>query len=340
VSLRAQYWRVRYGRWPARPPHVEGYTVLVPVPGDLPAFLELAIAVLKRQDHSARVATFVVPDRMTPAMDAVVAKHASAWPDELRIVTVPRPERWFAPRLRSVSRRHGVQVLAGVSAAPSTHVLFHDADLFLFDRDALESRYRTCRERGLACLGVDPVWDGWYARHGRRLAATWEMCADVEWMRSWPPHLHMNHDAELWGERHAFDTTLHPQALTGGDLIDVAPVEGGLVHFNYVVSTYRLFQRHGPGMLDDKFRLLLVRLFVDAFSPDDTSCEVPPMAELADGLGREGAVRYPTPMEGADDYAHFRAQLEGVLSGPWISPDQCRAASDALCHFDEYYRVG
>src|SRR4051794_38551307 len=310
VSLGARYGRVRLARWPRPRPRAAGYTLLVPVPGDLPVFLELALAVLATQRHEHRIATIVVPDQLTTETRAIVARHRPQWVGPLELVPLPPPERWVLPHLKNPSRNYGMQLVAGVPAARSSHVVLHDAALFLPSPSALDSQYRACRDRGLACLGVDVVWDKWYAEHGRQLAATWELCAEVDWLRSWPPYLHIGHEAELWGERHGFDITLHPQALTEPDRIDVNAVEGGIVHFNYVISTYRAFQKQGAGMVDAKFRLLLVRLFVDLFASDSEGCVLPTLHELADGLAGGGVVRYPSADDGRDDYVDFRRHLE------------------------------
>ena len=79
VSLGAQYARVRLAKWPRDRPRAAGYTLLVPVPGDLPVFLELALAVLATQQHEHRIATIVVPDQVTAETRAIVARHRAQW---------------------------------------------------------------------------------------------------------------------------------------------------------------------------------------------------------------------------------------------------------------------
>ena len=270
--------------WPRRSSHLrreDGYTLLVPVPGDLPVFLELALAVLSTQECAHRVATIVIPDQMTPAVQAIVSLHRHAR-GPLELLPLPRPERWFLPPDEEWFAESWRAIPDRCEATTcSSHVILHDADLFLLSASMLDEHYEMCRDRDLACLGVSPVWDEWYELHGRRLAATWELCSRVEWIRSFPPHLHMGHDGALWGEDHTFDTTLHPQALSEPSSIDVNGVAQSIVHFNYVITTYRLFQRHGPGMVDDCFRLLLIRVFIDLFASDLTAYTLPTMSELA-----------------------------------------------------------
>jgi hypothetical protein len=48
-SVGARYWQGRLGRWPVPKEQTDGYSVLVPVPGDPPVSLSLALAVCRHQ---------------------------------------------------------------------------------------------------------------------------------------------------------------------------------------------------------------------------------------------------------------------------------------------------
>lgn len=338
MSLGATYWRARLAKWPACPSLSEGYTLLLPVPGDLPVFLELALAVCAEQASLHRRRTVVLPDRMTPAIREVVERTRQGWKGPLDVVALPRPERWALPYLKSGSRNHGLQLIQGVASARTTHVILHDADLFMLGPDLLDRQYQACRSQGLACLGVSPVWDGWYAEHGRQLAATWEMCAEVGWLRAWPPADHIGHDGFLWEQSHTFDTTLYPQALTEPSRISVQSFDDELVHFNYVISTYRRWQRNKSAMLDDRFLLLLIRVFVELFTADPSTCDLPMVEQLAGGLGVAsfGPVNYPDVAVGAEPYSRFRNQLSKALCGPW-GQGRLERLDDVLAPFDTYY---
>ncbi|MGH9104852.1 MAG: hypothetical protein ACRDZX_03255 [Acidimicrobiales bacterium] len=333
------YWRLRLAKWAPAGPAREGYTLLVPVPGDIPVFLRLALAVCRFQQSGSRVETVVVPDALTQPMRDIVAAARADWPGELRLQPLPPPERWALPRLGDPGRNHALQLVTGVSCSRATHVVLHDADLFLLEPDVLESQFRHCRDQGLACLGTSPPWDPWYAEHGRHLAATWELCARTDWLRRYPPFSHMAHEEELFGERHMFDTTFYPQALTAPELIAVRPVEA-LVHFNYVISNYRKFlRRGGEGWHDRSFRLLLVCLLVELFDPEGApSYRVPALGQLACYLGDASApVQLPAAAEGVAEYAAFRELLERALSGPWAAGGQQELARAVLGPFDSFY---
>ena len=333
------YWDLRWERWPgqrdSRGPETPGYTMLIPVPGDLPVFLRLALDMCARQSAEHRVSTLIIPDKVTGAMARITAEARRSWDGELVLRYLPMPERWILPRLKTGWRNHGLQVITGAARARSTHIILHDADLFLLTPDLLDSHYRECRDRNLDCLGVSPVWDPWFAAHGRNLAATWELCARVAWMRSFPPRLHVGHQGFVLGESHGCDTTLHPQAASPPEAVAVHDRDADFVHFNNVIGTYRRYQLHPKGFVDDRFRLLLIRLFIDLFDGGSSEYAVPDTSTLVKGLRSDDApVGYPSATDGRDAYREFRVKLARVLAGPWTVGDSLPAT---LLTFDEYY---
>ncbi|NAZ86417.1 glycosyltransferase family 2 protein [Kineococcus indalonis] len=335
---RSAYWRVRYSRWGADRERTPGYSLVVPVPGDLPVFLDLALAVCREQSARHRVETLVVADVRTPEVDRIVADAAPTWPGPLRRVDLALPERVLLPVLRDPGRNHGAQLIASVREARGDHVVLHDADLFALDPQLHDQSYRRARDEQLGVLGVERAWDPWYAAHGRELAATWEQCSKVDWLRSVPPHRHLGHDARLWGERHTFDTTFWAQCRTDPRRIAVSGRSDDIVHFNYVISTYRRFQRQGRGggFRDGNLRLLLIRVFIDVFGRRRTGYDVPELATLRDGLRDASA---PVTYAGVDpgEYAVFRRKLTAILEGPWTSEERRRSTEDLLGAFDEHF---
>lgn len=338
-ALGPAYWSRRLAGWPAEPPEREpGYTLLVPVPGDIPVFLDLALRVCRTQDSPNRVRTIVVPDRPSPHIRRIVDSLRPGWPDPIEVLLLPAPERWFLPHMKSGSRNHGLQVVAGIGATTSTHIVLHDADLFLLADDLLESQYRSCVDRDLACLGVSPAWDPWYAEHGLRLAATWELVASVEWLRRHTPYRQIGHDEELFGERHTFDTTLYAQAVSPPEQVDWVDRSGEFVHFNYAITTYRHYQRHGPGFLDRGFRLLLIALFVELFGSGARPDDLPSLAELSRGIDATTApVLYPNDEAASIRWRETRADLHRVLTSHLVDRHSATRANEALAPFDAFY---
>ena len=337
MSLAPSFWRARFPNWPPlAAPLADGYTVLVPVPGDLPGLTRLALAVLGQQQAAHRVATIVVPDQKSPAVEAIVASAQGSWSGALDVRELPLPERWFLVKLRSASRVHWLQVVTGMGAVGSTYALLHDADLFLLDHAVLDTRFTLAQERGLACLGVNQVWDEWYASKGRTMVATWEMLASVEWFRSFTPAEHGPHDGTIWGEHHTFDTTLHPQALTAPDRVAVEPIPAqSMVNFNYAIATYRMFQRAKTPFLDSGFRLLLLSVLTAVYGGQ---CDVPPLEELSGYLGTSGRVlEFPTGEDGVARYRDFRTSLGSVLRSELVPADEARRAERLLAPIDDHY---
>ncbi|WP_313021400.1 hypothetical protein [Mobilicoccus sp.] len=339
MSLGSTYWTARFAHWPPAAPAVDGYSLLMPVPGDLPVFLELALSTCATQESAHRVETIVVPDRPTKEITAVVERARPTWEGDLSTRLFPRPERHALPALKNPFHNYGIQLITGVSAARGSHIVLHDADLFLCRPGALDDRYRRTRDDDLYVSGVSPVWDEWYREKGLSIVATWEQCARRDWIRSFPPHMHMGHESELMGESHVFDITLHPQAVTDQRRIGLQEDEEGIVHFNYVIATYRHFQKAKGSFADERFRLLLIRLFVDLFATLPYDYHLPSMAELATGLhDADAPVTYPAPTEETvAAYRDYRTKLEKILTGAWVPTERGGQATEALRPFDAHY---
>lgn len=297
-----------------------GYSLLVPVPGDLPVFLTIALNVLRRQDATDRVETLVVPDMVTPAMRQIVAEHRADWPGELRLVELPRPDRWVPRLVNRPHHNHWLQLINGAEQARAEYALLHDADLFVHEPTFLHDQFQRCRAGNYACFGVHRVWDPWFAEQGRDLTATWEMFFSVDWLRSFPPHLHLGHDGTLDGEPHTFDTTLYPQCLTPPARIGWHTPAGGLTHFNYVICSYRYFQAGQRPFPDENFRILLVSLLSQMF-------RLPSVAG--------GDVRYDTASR--EGYADFRTKLAELLDSDLFTQAQKAMALQMLKPFDSQF---
>jgi hypothetical protein len=336
-QAKAGYWRQRYARWPRSRRRLEGYALLVPVPGDLPVFLELALATCRLQNATNRVETIVLPDVMTDQIRDIVAEQAESWPGALRLVQLPWLERRLLPVLRDPGRNHGAQLITGVNAARATSVVLHDADLFMRDETLHEDNYRLLREGSFSVVGVEGAWDPWYATKGRQLAATWEQTSRVDWLRAAPPHRHIGHDAVWDGERHTFDTTFWQQMHSEQRQIHVTGESSRIIHFNYVISTYRRFQSTPGPYHDGNFRLLLVRLFIDLFSSGHDSYEVPEFDELLAGVGDPGA-RVHYLLTDAPLYGTLREKFHNIMQGPWVSEQRRRAAVTMIERFDATFQ--
>ena len=340
VKLAKRTWLpARYPVWGLRPTASPGYTLVIPVPGDLPVFTSIALTVCRLQDPTHRLETVVVPDGPSPAVAGLVSDAQGSWPGRLRLLQLPAIDRTVLPRLGDPGKNHGAQIVTAVRAARSSHVVLHDADLFMLSPSVHRAEYEFASAHGSAAVGIDRAWDRWFASHGRQLVATWEMCAAVNWLRATPPWRLFGHDARMFGEQHTFDTTFWGQCHTHPSRLVVRPQPGGVVHFNYVISTYRRLQRaKGQPVSDYEFRLLLIRLLIDLFDPDRAGYVVPERQDLVRGLDdSEALVTYATVEPRA--YQVFRREVDGILTGDWLDPSRRAEAARFLDPFDDRFGV-
>ncbi|MFC5381891.1 hypothetical protein [Aquipuribacter nitratireducens] len=296
----------------------------------------MALATARLQDPEHRRVTVVLPDRLTDEVRGICAESAADWPGELRLLPLPQPERGILPRLGDPGRNHAYQIITGVRASKSTHVLLHDADLFLPGSGAHREQFERAVAHDAVAVGVEPAWDPWFAARGRTLAATWDMVASVEWLRSFPPHRLMGHDAEVDGQLHTFDTTFWGQLHTPQERLLVAMPQGGVLHFNYVISTYRRFLRARGPFRDKNFRLLLVRAFTDLFDPRPEASPLPHLEGLVAGLGKTGAQVCYSASDAAA-YQEFRSTFDAMLRGPWARTAASDLAEQYLRPFDDFF---
>jgi hypothetical protein len=338
-----------YGRWPAPAPLIDGYTLVLPVPGDLPVFLELALAGLVTQEPAGRVEILVVPDGVTPEF-LETYEHATARFDRgpIRLVEMGRRGKALqrtknGPWSKASSHlNHFLQIYHGAAATRTTHAILHDADLFLTDPCFLVERFRACTEGRFACLGVERRFDDWYELNGLGpVLATWELVFDVRWLRGFPPWQISGHSGRLGDVEKKFDTMDYIQLGTPAERRALREAPSGYVHFNWAITHYRLFQESADGpFTDGHFLILLTRLLTDAFGQTDGSHQLPSINELVRGIG-DNQARVNYCGEGIEErYAKFRRQITRVIEGPAVDAAQATGIEHSLSPFDVAFRSG
>ncbi len=329
--------RRRYMTWrpPVDPPQ-DGYTLLMPVPGDLPILTRLALDVCSRQDPTGRHETILLPDRLTPEwLDLVAPLAQTSSAGVVRWVALDTFDALMVERYADAALINWLQWVRGVEAVTTTHAVWHDSDLFFTDPCFLRQHVETCATRGLAVYGVSPAWDSWYARRGLgHITAAWEIAFAVAWARRFAPWDFRGHDAAWNGERHTFDVTYWPQANTPPDHIARLPTESGFVHFSHVVSEYRLFQAAGGPFEDAHYRLLLVRLLADAYAAPSSAASIPALGDLIAGIDTDAArVTYRRPTTRANWPACY-ARLAPLLAGGILGGATTEALRAGVARFE------
>ena len=340
MLTKAQLWKWFYSTWQPSPLNPKpGFTLLLPVPGDLPVFLKIALEVCNAQNNGHLIETLVIPDNTTHRFAELFQAWSSSYQaSPLKLIRFQPVEQWVAKQQNNPGTNHWLQLVRGVEAAQTTHALLHDADLFITNRDFMKTHYELCTQENLACLGVSPVWDKWYQSQGiNHLAATWEMMFEIGWLRSFQPWQHRGHDNYLFGEKHTFDTTLWPQCHTSPEKIGQHQENLGFVHFNYVISTYRWFQRSQGRFEDVNCRILLIRLLIDAYDRSDWPYGVPSLDELVKGLSNpDSRVTYTKP-ETRQKYREFRSKFQALLDSDLLRDDQLEILSNGIQPFDRAF---
>ena len=105
------------------------------------------------------------------------------------------------------------------------------------------------------------------------------------------------------------------------------------------MGSYRPFQVSRGSFEDDYFRVLLIRLLIDAFDPDPANWEydVPTSTELALGLTDPKArVTYTGP-ETAGHYEEFRVKLQRLIDSPLLDASQSGRMLEGIGRFDQFF---
>jgi hypothetical protein len=318
-----------------------GYTALLTVPHDLPIFLDIALQNIAAQNLEHMLEILVIPDRPSKAFRAryetSIARFALP---PIRLVEMGTRDKLIGRVVNTPAMYHFLQLLNGTEAATTTHLLFHDADLFLRPGDFLKSRFIECADKRLSALGVDlpphQAGNNFIADH---MVATWEMLASREWLMRFSPIEHKSHFRHINGKAVRFDTTLWPQYQSNP--VEFAKHEMdnlSYVHFGNIVTTYRKFRRARKPFEDTRFRILLIRLLIDAMSNGSTEYEsIPSLEDCIRGIdGRGPLVSYTAPKTPAH-YMAFRDHLVQLSGLNVLSEGSVRRLNDSLAPFDSRF---
>jgi hypothetical protein len=338
--IRADFWKLLYSEWENQDfKPVPGYSSLILAPGDLPFFLKIALEVCARQNSEHLVETLIIPDnRLTAGYVDRLNLWAKDHPTPVRMVPQKPLEKFFTRFHKNAHNNCWMQMVRGINAVRTTHALWHDVDLFISEHDFLKAHYEACKSQQLACLGVSKAWDSWFQDKGiDYLVGTWEMMLDVNWARRFKPWEHRGHDAMVGGQYHTCDITFWPQYCTPPELVGRHEQEWGFVHFNYVTGTYRKFQQTQGSFEDSLFKLLLVRLLIDAYDQSGWVYEVPSLPDLVKGMtDRSMRVTY-VDTKTQSSYPEFRKKLQTLLESNLLGDERVSIIEQGVRPFDRAF---
>lgn len=335
-----EFWKRFYAQWDKSASPVPGYTLLILAPGDLPFFLKIAMEVCATQNPEHLVETLVIPDnRLLPGFSERLHNWSKDYPvGPIRLVP-QQPLEWAFTRFHKNAHNNcWLQMVRGINAVQTTHALWHDVDLFIQKPDFLKTHYETCVAKNYACLGVSRAWDPWFEAQGvTHLVGTWELMFDTNWARSFQPWQHRGHDEIVAGKRHTCDISFWPQYQTPPEQIGRHEQEWGFTHFNYVTGTYRRFQKSSGPFEDDRFKLLLVRLLIDAYDQSGWVYEVPEVNDLTKGMTDASRRVTYVAEQTWQNYPEFRTKLQQLMDCGVLDDQKVSVLAHGVRQFDRHY---
>jgi hypothetical protein len=336
---KASIFKLFYSQWRIKPyKKSPGYTILLTTPADLPVFLKIAMNLLSLQKHDSLVEVLVIPDKVSQHFLDYFASLRQKWHIcPIRIIKLLPLDRLFINLIRKVYRTHWFQMVRGVEAVRSTHAVFHDADLFFTENDFLEKHYKTCQSHKLVCFGVSEIWDSRFREQGfGHLVATWEMMFDIDWFRSFKPWQHRCQKGFVDGKFLEFDLCFLPQCLTTPNKIRQKQ-EHGFIHFNYVITSYRIFQKSQGPYEDRGFCLLLIRLLIDMYDRSNCYSQVPLIHELEKGLTDNNQRVTYRKYSTRKYYPTFRLKLQRLIDSGVIDAEKKLILQKEVALFDNTF---
>lgn len=347
LSLKSLVLGALFGRWRRARPMTSGYTILMPMPMDMPFLLRFALEGLHAMDTTHCKQIVVIPDGFGPDRGRALERVVRQCNDPRVELSRLRPGvHLFIHRSRkrragstAANWLHWAMIVEGIARATCDHAFLHDADAFFIDADGLERQYAECRDRDMFTLGVEHRLDAFFARNGVKMPGTWEMMFSVPWARRRSPISLKGQWRDAPGGRHEFDTMLYPQFLDyAGGKIGTMARPPRLVHFHGAITTYRVYRdRQGKSVGDEMFRLLLLAILEELHAVEGEPRILPPPQEFALGLHDPSAPVTYHAEGAAREYPVFRGQMNDLCQSPAFTGARAERIREFLRPFDDHF---
>lgn len=318
-----------------------GYTALLTVPHDLPVFLDIALTNIAAQNLEFLTEILVIPDQPSVEFRNLFENSINKYElPPVRLVEMNFLDKLVGRLNNTPAWYHFLQLKNGTEAANTTHLLFHDADLFLAPGDFLKIRFQECEEQKLSALGVDlPPHRGGNNYVAEHMVATWEMMVSRKWLMRFKPIDHKSNFRKIAGNKARFDTTLWPQYQSDPAEFSLhAMNEHTYVHFGNIVTTYRKFLRAQKPYEDTRFRILLIRLLIDALeNKSSLNRYVPSIEDCITGISDKAKVVSYSTSKTASNYKDFRDQLQQLSGLNVLKESACDSIEKSISPFDSAF---
>jgi len=334
-----------FGRWRRPRPSVDGYTILLPSPMDMPFLLRSALEGLRHLDTSHCRQIIVIPDGFG-ADRAAALRHVvdSCGDSRVELARLSAAAHFVVHGLRRsggeiANWTHWAMIIEGINRAKCEYILLHDADAFCLESDGLERQYRECRDRGMATLGVMARWDSFFREIGYTIPGTYELMFSARWARRHRPLDHKGRRRQTTHGLHVFDTMLYPQFQDyPSGKVGILDPPLRLAHFAGAITIYRMLRdRVGQPVIDEDYRLLFLALMEDLFPSPSGDRLLPATSKLAQGLDDpSAAVTYSSP-RATREYPTFRSMIEDLCNSPIFQGLRAEQIRASIYPFDRHY---
>lgn len=330
-------FRRLYSHWKPVTSTKAGYSIIMPMPEDMPFLMRLAIEGLKCIDTSNCKQFIVVGDGYSNDHCSALKRELQRYGEtSIGFCELPFLHRMVA---RRISCPHPISIIFGASINRCDFAFLHDADAFFLDRDSIESTFEYCTGNEMDVVGVTARWDPFFQRLGYAIPGTWQMMFRTAWLRDHPPFQVIGRKEQTPHGMNTFDTLLYPQYLDYGcGRIGVMPNPPRYVHFNGTIVTYRAWRRaKGRPVVDELFRLLLLSILEHILPATDGKRLMPRVDDLARGLkDSTNPIRYDT-LDCVRNYAEFRDQIKELCRSPVFAGERAATIKSLLIPFDTHF---
>jgi ABC transporter substrate binding protein len=335
-----------FGRWRSPRQSVDGYTILLPSPTDMPFLLRFALEALQHLNTSHCRQIIVIPDGYGTDQATALQQVVDCCGDSrVEMAQLSKAAHFIVHGMHRsggeiANWTHWAMIVEGINRAKCDYIFLHDADAVILERDGIERQYRECHDHEMATLGVMARWDSFFREIGYTIPGTYELMFSARWARCHSPlDLKGGLRRTTFGT-HMFDTMLYPQFQDYHSgkigIIDPAPQ---LVHFSGAITKYRMFcDRVKQPLVDEDFRLLFLSLMEELFPSPNGDRLLRSTSLLAQGLvDPSAAVTYESP-RAVLEYHNFRAMIDDLCRSPIFQGPRAEKVRSSVLPFDRHYK--